>query len=303
MRQTRNFGKVGNTFVKMTGGPRKLLDAYKNFILDCDGVLWHSASAIAGSVEAVARMKKEGKRVVFVTNNSTKSRQAYLDKFNSLGFHGVELSDINTAGSAAAELCKKANVSKVFCIGESGLVEEFKALGIEVIRDNGGVSMDDEEFEKTKLEENTQAVVVGWDRSFSFHKLAMASLYVQAGARLIATGMDPSDVVGGRAMPGNGCVVSAIQYSLDDPNGEKTTVAGKPNPELMANLLEKYGFDGAETIMVGDRLDTDIKFAEGKASSLLVLSGCTPLDEHESRTDIKPTYVADDLASALDKEI
>ncbi|GBG25780.1 Glycerol-3-phosphate phosphatase [Hondaea fermentalgiana] len=286
-------------------GGRKLLDVYKNFVLDCDGVLWHSATAIAGSVEAVSRMRAAGKRVVFVTNNSTKSRQAYLDKFEALKFEGVEVEHINTSGSAAAELCKLGGHKKVFAIGEPGLMEEFKAVGVETVEvsSDAKTGMDEAEFENAKLEEGVSAVVVGWDRNFSFRKLCLASLYIQAGAKLIATGLDPSDKVGGKSMPGNGCNVNAIQYSVDDPQGEHTTVAGKPNSHLMENILNKYNFTGSETLMVGDRLDTDIKFAEGQAKSLLVLSGCTPIEEYESRTDVKPTHVAADLATALDMEI
>jgi len=287
-------------------GRVELLRRYRHFVLDCDGVLWHSAEAIAGAVEAVRRLRESGADVVFMTNNSTRTREAYLSKFTELGFDGVRVEDINTSGSAVAEHCQAKGFDKVFAIGETGLVDECRQLGIEVVQDGGsGDAMDDTEFARTETDAGVKAVVMGWDRTFNYRKLSLASLYLQGGAQLVATNPDASDKVGGRFMPGNGCAVAAVQYSVNDPYGERTTVVGKPNGKLIDSLLDKYGFKREATLMVGDRLDTDIKFAvNGKIDSLLVLSGCSTKDEADQAADeVAPTFVADDLRAALDEPL
>lgn len=281
---------------------RRLLDQYRNYILDCDGVLWHSAAAIAGSVAAVARMRAAGKRVVFVTNNASTSRADYALKFARLGFKDVSEADILSSGSAAADYCAAHKLAKAFVIGEPGLVTELEAQGVKCVREDSDEPLHDEAFAAIKLDDAVAAVVVGWDRAFSYRKLCFASLYLQAGAQLVATNPDASDKVGGRFMPGNGCSVAAIQVSVNDPAGAKTVVTGKPSKALMQAVLAKYDFDPKETIMVGDRLDTDIAFASGLIDSLLVLSGCTSVEEAASGTP-KPTFVAESLAEALDMDM
>ena len=290
--------------------PVRLLQKYRHFLLDCDGVLWHSATAIRGAREAVARIRAAGADVVFVTNNATKTREAYLAKFEQLGFAGVAVREVNTSGSAAAEYCARAGLTKVFCIGEAGVTDECRALGLEVVADDAaGPAMDDAEFESTVLASGVKAVVVGWDRHFSYRKLALASLYLQAGAALVACNPDASDkMASGRFMPGNGCQVAAIQYSVGDAAGQRTVVAGKPNGALIQALIDKYKFDRAATLMVGDRLDTDILFAQnGGVDSLLVLSGCTSREDlalgHGNSAGAHPTYVAVDLFAGLDSDL
>jgi ribonucleotide monophosphatase NagD (HAD superfamily) len=233
-----------------------------------------------------------------------------VDKFEAMGFDtsGTFTNDLNTSASFAAEHCESNGLDKVFAIGEPGLFAELRLCGINVLHEEGSAGLSDRDFEALKLSDGVKAVVVGYDHEFSYKKLCIASLYLQAGARLVVTNMDSADRVGGRMQPGNGCNAAAILQSLDNPNFPMT-VTGKPNPDLLDQLLLKYNMDPAKTIMCGDRLDTDILFGGGKIDTLLVLSGVST-SEHVRRlpaaggagdsAGARPTYVADTLLSALE---
>mmetsp|Transcript_7531 Transcript_7531/g.12137 ORF Transcript_7531/g.12137 Transcript_7531/m.12137 type:complete len:292 (+) Transcript_7531:151-1026(+) len=281
--------------------PVNLLEKYDNFILDCDGVLWHSDTPIEGSIQAVQRMKNAGKRVIFVTNNATLSRTTYLQKFNRLGFKGIDISDINSSASAAAEHCHTKKYKKVFVCGESGLVEELQAKGIETLVDDASGIFMDGDFEKFKVDNDVQAVVMGWDRGFNFRKMCIASLYVQNGAELVECNPDTSVLVGGRKMPGNGCQVAAVKCSVKDVTGTKFALTGKPSKEFMEQLLKTNHFEAGKTLMIGDRLETDVQFGNGIVDTLMVLSGCSTqacIDNAKAGLR-KPTHVSADLNAAF----
>lgn len=167
-------------------------------------------------------------------------------------------------------------------IGESGLREELESVGLNVINKEGEQqiqNMTTNQFQNLQLDPNVDCVVVGLDTGFSYQKLVLASLYVQNGAKLVGTNEDGYDRIGGRNMPGTGCLLAAVERSLqqplDDPCYKPTlNICGKPNADFMKSILQKYGFQAEETLMVGDRLDTDIEFGNScNVDTLLVLSG------------------------------
>ena len=122
---------------------------------------------------------------MFVTNNATKSRATYVQKFKKLGFEGVEEFDINTSASAAAEHCKQQGYKRAFTVGEVGLREELEMQEVEVVWEEGCEGMSDAGFlaavEDIKSTTAVDVVVVGWDRNFSYRKLCIASIYLQVG--------------------------------------------------------------------------------------------------------------------------
>jgi HAD superfamily hydrolase (TIGR01450 family) len=151
-------------------------------------------------------------------------------------------------------------------------------------------------YRTVPINNDVQAVIVGLDTKFNYHKLAMANLHLQAGgtrtpAKFIATNADAYDMVAGFLMPGAGALVNAILTSLNNENGSQRTdypeVTGKPNPFAVDLILRDNGMDmkdeavRSRMIMIGDRLDTDIKFgANAGIDTCLVLTGCTRSTEH-----------------------
>ena len=258
---------------------RAFLERFDNFVCDCDGVLWRGGKVLDGVPETLALLRRLGKTVVFVTNNSTKSRVQYKEKLLKLGLVDADFpaARIVTSGSAAAAFVAQHHpgVRKVFAIGEAGMFDELRGVGLTLasVPDDAPARLGEEEFEGVAPDADVGAVVVGWDRGFSFRKLCLASLYVQRGAALVATNPDAADALADRTVPGNGALVAAVERAT----GATAAVAGKPSGALLTHLCRELGLERGATCMVGDRLDTDILFGHngGLAATALVLTGTT----------------------------
>lgn len=243
-------------------------------------------------METLDLLESLGKQCVFVTNNAAKSRVAYAKRFAKLGLERVTVEQVVPSSFVAARWLARAKpeVSDAFVIGADGLVEEMRDAGLNVLtaRDFAFPGADPASNEATtslallaKAVDDAPAVgavVVGHDTSFNFKSLCLASLFLEReGMAFIATNPDAYDVVAGRRMPGNGCFVAAVATVAGRP---PDAVCGKPAPDLADYLVSAYNLDPARTVMVGDRLDTDIALAHAMgASSLVVLTGVTSADE------------------------
>mmetsp|Transcript_15217 Transcript_15217/g.17233 ORF Transcript_15217/g.17233 Transcript_15217/m.17233 type:complete len:302 (+) Transcript_15217:191-1096(+) len=292
----------------------EIFEKYQNIVLDCDGVLWSGSIPIPGSAKTVLELKQAGKNVVYVTNNSTKSRETYAQKLETLGFGDSNPVDINTSSTAAAEYLVQNNINKVFAIGEKGLYEELVRLGIDIVNtedfgetaSNIPPGITEEEFRNYVVDEDVKAVVCGWDKNFSYKKLALGSLYLQHGAKLVGTNPDCYDRVGSRNKPGAGCLIASLERSMKGPADDMfspspgTEIVGKPNPGFLERILIKYKFKKEETIMIGDRLDTDVLFGNScGVDTALVLSGASSLEDVASLTENdarSPNYVKQNLS-------
>jgi len=246
----------------------------KAYILDLDGVIYRGSEVITGAPDAVNRLL-DSARVVFLTNNSTKSRGAVAAKLNASGIRCRE-GDVITAGYAAAVyLRNRYGAKKIYPIGEAGLVRELKEQGHEI--DEG---------------EDADFVVVGLDREFNYEKLRTGLWNLMNGAELIATNTDPILPVEHGFLPGAGAIVGALETA----SGRPAFVIGKPNPPMMDIVLEHLRIPAHECTLVGDRLDTDILAGiRCGMKTILVLSG-VETDESVRRSDIKPDVVIGSIA-------
>ena len=150
-------------------------------VMDCDGVIWHGDTLLPGVRGSIALLREQGKRLVFVTNNSNKSRAQYVHKFETLGIH-VEKEEVFSAAFAAAAYLKTQGMDeKVFVVGGRGIVDELNEMQIAV--DPGvfdAVECAEADWEELFVEDDVGAVIVGQDTSFTYAKLAYASLAIQA---------------------------------------------------------------------------------------------------------------------------
>ncbi len=244
------------------------------WLLDLDGVVWLAEDAIAGSAEAIARLRSDGQRVVFLTNNSSATTSEYLDKLRRIGV-STDGADLITSAQAAAALVERGETALV-CAGP-GVDEALAVRGVTVIRQG-----------------QADAVVVGWHRDFDFSRLTAVFDAVHGGARLIGTNDDATYPTPTGPLPGGGSILAAVAYA----SGATPTVAGKPFAP-MADLL-RARVDDPE-IMVGDRPSTDGRFAELLGIPFgLVLSGvASGVDGHGLSTP--PAHVAADLATLVDQ--
>ncbi|XP_078432936.1 phosphoglycolate phosphatase 1A, chloroplastic-like [Wolffia australiana] len=282
----------------------ELIDSVETFILDCDGVVWKGDKLIDGVPETLDMLRAKGKRLVFVTNNSTKSRKQYGKKFETLGLNVTE-EEIFASSFAAAAYLESINFpkdKKIYVIGEDGILKELELAGFQYF---GGPADGEKKIElkpgfMMHHDENVGAVVVGFDRHFNYYKVQYGTLCIREnpGCLFIATNRDAvTHLTDAQEWAGGGSMVGALCGSTQ----KEPIVVGKPSTFMMDYLANKFGITKSQICMVGDRLDTDILFGQnGGCRTLLVLSGVTTLERLESpNNSIQPDFYTNQLSDLL----
>ncbi|EGV65242.1 4-nitrophenylphosphatase [Yamadazyma tenuis] len=293
----------------------QLLDNYDNFLFDCDGVIWLDEVLIPGVLDTINFLQAQGKRVAFISNNSSKSRQEYVEKFDKLGFKNITIDIIYPTCYAAALTVKEELQipagSKVWVLGDHGIEEELRQQGY--IPVGGSDPALDTEFDLDhqllQVDPHVKAVVVGSTKKFNYMRIATTLQYLlhqNKSLPFIGTNIDRSyPGHGGLVLPAGGSVVNYMEYTA---NREFINV-GKPSPLLLDTVLKHQGFERDRTVMVGDTLYTDIKFGNdgklggGNGGSLLVLSGGTKhhdLEElHTLDQSMVPSFIMDSIGELV----
>jgi len=293
--------------------PEQHLSQFDAIMFDCDGVLWHENEVIPGAPATLRKLQDMGKRLLFATNNSGKSRSAYAAKFKQLGFDiTVTEDDIFTSSQAAAHYMSKLPVTsfdpsrqKAYTIGESGIGMEMNLQGIrciESLRLFGGGHVSKSELSKMKLDPDIGAVVVGIDEQLTYTRVAygvacLHQLKDPHGSRsdvsnrsclFISTNQDSTLPTSGHTLPGAGSCVAMVATA----SGRQPINMGKPEPIMMQLAMEKFQLDPARLLMVGDRLDTDILFGTKSGVKTLFVhdTGVNNMADVENG-NIKPTYI------------
>ncbi len=243
-------------------------------VCDLDGVIYRGNSLIPGADVGLRRLMSAGVNVLFATNNSTRTPDHVAEKIRAVA--GVEVGphQVVTSSQAAASTISQTD-GPVFIVGEAGIGEALRAVGVEI----------------TRTSKSAGAVVVGLCRDLTYSLLADAAAAVRDGARFIATNTDPSIPTSGGFAPGAGAIVAAVATA----SGRKPEVSGKPHAPMRDLLRTRVGSD---VWVIGDRLDTDIEMAslESAWQSVLVLTGVTTQSEAGKGSD----YVTADFRTAVD---
>jgi 4-nitrophenyl phosphatase len=244
------------------------------WVLDLDGVVWLGSDPIPGASEAIERLRAAGEEVFFVTNAS----------FRPVGEVEAQLADaaidgrgrVLTSAVMAVDLVEPGET--VLVAAGPGVTEELEQRGVTVVADG-----------------DADAVMVGFHLDFTYDRMRAASLAVRNGARLIATNDDATYPTTDGLWPGGGAILASIERAT----GTDALVAGKPYPPAVAHVHRLAGTDGT---MVGDRPDTDGRFARALGYRWgLVLSGVT--DPSDLPVEPRPDAVADDLAALVDEAL
>ncbi|KAK3007160.1 hypothetical protein RJ639_017240 [Escallonia herrerae] len=307
---------------------RNLFDSVDAFLFDCDGVIWKGDALIDGVPETLEMLRSKGKKLVFVTNNSTKSRRQYANKFRSLGITVTE--DEIFSSSFAAAMFLKVNgfprEKKVYVLGEEGILEELELAGFtgiggpftffHIVRLSclliglrlSSISSLEDGTKTVQLKPNSLfehdksvgAVVVGLDQYVNYYKLQYGTLCIREnpGCLFIATNRDAvGHMTDLQEWPGAGCMVAAICGSTQ----KEPIVVGKPSTFMMDFLLQKFHISTSRMCMVGDRLDTDILFGQNAGcKTLLVFSGVTTQSTlQDPSNDIRPDYYTSKVSDVL----
>jgi 4-nitrophenyl phosphatase len=252
----------------------------QGMIIDMDGVLWRGPDPIGNLPKVFNSIQQLGLKFILVTNNATRSVSQYEQKLKRFGVEVSTDQIINSAQATAQYLRHKfPKGGPVFVIGEEGL---FQAL---------------EENNFYLSSEEALAVVVGLDRTVTYDKLRQAALLIQEGKPFICTNPDPALPSPEGLLPGTGSIIAALETTT----GVDGIIIGKPKPQMYRIAIERMGTSPQGTLVVGDRLETDIVGGQTLGCpTAVVLSGVTSRSEAEAW---KPPlgFVADDLGNLLEQ--
>ncbi|KAK9874378.1 hypothetical protein WA026_002725 [Henosepilachna vigintioctopunctata] len=256
----------------------RFLESFDTVVTDCDGVLWILGVPIPGSSDVLNKLRDLGKKIFYVTNNSTKTRDELVEAASSMNYVINKNEVISTSYLTACYLKSIDFQGKVYIVGSEGISQELD----EILIKHEGVGPDvvtsfSDALDFT-IHSEIKAVVVGMDKDFSYRKMIKAATYLNNPEVLfIGTNTDEQFPVGGtKIMPGTGSLVRAIECcSL-----RKAVIMGKPSTFVGKALVDEYGIDPKRTLMIGDRCNTDISLGSRCGfQTLLVLSGVTSLSE------------------------
>ncbi len=252
----------------------------KGFISDMDGVIYHGNQLLPGVKEFVAWLKKENKKFLFLTNSSERTPKELQEKLKRMGIN-VERDVFYTSALATAQfLSSQIHKGTAYIIGEAGLINAMY---------NAGYTMNNID---------PDYVVVGDSRSYSFEKIERAVNLVINGAKLIGTNPDLTGPIEGGITPSTKALISPIELST----GKHAYFVGKPNPLMMRIALKKLGCRTEDTIIIGDRMDTDIIAGiESEIDTCLVLSGIASRDTL-NEFPYKPHFILNNVGDIVAKQ-
>lgn len=234
------------------------LRSRKAFICDMDGVIYHGNHLLPGVPEFVNWLHTEEKAFLFLTNSSAKTPRELREKLLRLGLDIAEEHFYTSALATAAFLAQQCPGGSAFVIGETGITNALYTAGF---------SMNDT---------NPDYVVVSESSTYNFDKLTHAVNLVRNGAKLVGTNPDVTGPTETGILPATGALMAPIELAT----GAKAYYVGKPNPLMMRHALKRLGVRREGTVIIGDRMDTDILAGiEAEMTTVLVLSGVTTRED------------------------
>lgn len=253
---------------------------FAGYALDLDGTTYLGEALLPGAAETVAALRLRGRPVVFLSNNPLHTRADYAAKLTRLGIPTPPEDVVNSSWVLVRHLQRTAPGARLFVIGEPSAQRELAEAGFRLVDRAAEVDI----------------VVACFDRTFDYRKLQIAFDAIRAGARFVATNRDAYCPTPGGGLPDCGAIVAAVEAATGHRVDE---VVGKPSPIMGAALLERLGTPPPDSLMVGDRLETDV--AMGRAAGMvtaLVLTGVTTALAAEA-ADPAPDFVLDRLDQLL----
>ena len=259
-----------------------IIKGKKLFIFDMDGTIYLGGIPFDFAIEFIKNLRKNGKKVLFFTNNASHTSPFYFKKLSRLGYEPTA-DEIMTSGDVTYEFLSKYRAGKsVYMVATDELIEEYKAKGINVIN---GIVEDPR---------SADIVITGFDTTLTYEKLNIACRLIRNGAEYLSTHPDFNCPTEDGFIPDSGAIAALVTAST----GKLPTYFGKPYKETIEMIGEATGFNNDEMCIFGDRLYTDI--ALGKSfgvCSVLVLSGETQQSDVDAAQEKdKPDFVFNSLA-------
>lgn len=259
----------------------------RSFIFDIDGVIHVAGKPVSGAAETLAALRASGKKVMFMTNNATKTPDQVVATFTKIGAV-ADVSEVMTSAVAAADYLERQGLRgrPVYVAGMAALAQALReGAGVEPFgADDDAPKTHDDALRDfmpamSPPAEDVAAVVVGADFGFNYYKLARAANYLRQNPTclFVATNPDPCALLGpGTIVPAAGAMVAAVAMAA---GRQPDIICGKPSVSLAKYLLASRGMDPATTCMVGDRTDTDIEFGRSGGMQTLFVGTGTMTEE------------------------
>jgi phosphoglycolate/pyridoxal phosphate phosphatase family enzyme len=256
---------------------------FPGYVFDLDGTIYLGEALLPGARRTIETLRQAGSRIVFLSNKPLETRADYAGKLTRLGIPTSPEAVINSSWVLARWLEREAPGAALFVIGEPPLLAELREAG----------------FRLTEQVDEIQFVVASFDRAFDYRKLQISFDAVRAGARFIATNADRYCPVPGGGLPDAAAVIGAIEGCTGRP---VEVVVGKPSPITVRAILDRLQLPASECIIIGDRLETDIRMGReaGMATAVTLTGVTTP--KLLASSDTQPDYVLyrlDELLASL----
>lgn len=250
----------------------------KAYICDMDGVIYHGNKLLNGAVAFVNWLIDNNKKFIFLTNSSERSPQELSEKLRRLGLEVPKENFYTSALATASFLKSQCPGGSAYVIGEAGLTNALY---------DAGFSMNDV---------NPDYVVVGESRTYNIEKIEKAVSLVIKGAKLIGTNPDLTGPTEKGIVPATRALISPIEMAT----GMQAYFIGKPNPLMLRHARKMMDCRSAETVIIGDRMDTDIVAGiESGFDTVLVLSGVTT-EESMATFPYRPTHIFSGVGDIID---
>ena len=253
---------------------------FKGFIFDLDGTVYLSDRLVPGADKVIRLIRKKGRKIVFLSNKPIQTREDYAAKLTHLGIPTQPDEVINSTLVMINYLKKTASSARLFVVGEIPFVDELKRAGFMIAEEPQEIDY----------------VVVAFDRTFDYRKLNIAYQAIKLGAHFVATNPDRTCPVEGGEIPDCAGMIAAIEAVTQK---KVEVIVGKPSPLMIQAAMDVMGLRPEECILIGDRLETDIKM--GKDSGIatgIVLTGVTDekMLEAIKHTAGQPDFVFQSIA-------
>ncbi|MBQ3016387.1 MAG: HAD-IIA family hydrolase [Clostridia bacterium] len=249
----------------------------KFFLLDMDGTIYLDNDLFDGTLDFLSKVREKNGKYLFVTNNSSKSVDAYVKKLEKLGIEADETNFLTSTDATILYLNNNYPGKRFYAMGTDSFVKQMKAGGVEIVTD---------------LCDGIFGVVISNDNELTFKKLDDICRLLTSGVdAYIATNPDWVCPTSFGYVPDCG----SFAWMIEKATGKTPYFIGKPRPEMLLLAMEKYGYSKEESLMVGDRVYTDIAAGYNAGiDTVFVLSGEGTMED-ATNTDTKPTYIMENI--------
>lgn len=257
-----------------------MLKNIKAIISDMDGVLWRGIQPLPGLIPFFDFLREQNLPFILATNNSRKTQDDYIHKLKGMGVKDIQLHNIITSGTATTSYLQTQypKGTRLYVVGGDGLKQMLVHAGFVLV------------------EEDAEVVVCGIDFDLTYNKMRTATLHIRQGVPFVGTNPDSSFPSPAGLVPGAGSILAMLESASD----VTPTIIGKPERAMFESALRTLGTDPSETLMIGDRIGTDIQGAQAVGiQTALVLTG-VETEESVKTSEIQPDFVFAGLPELID---